>query len=101
MKYRKLKLKYYFDSGLLNSLNLPIKQYSLEYILNKIIYDCNIMSNNMNNNILNAIINNSKINDKLDFHLLKRNISSFIRNNMHERIPNYLDIGYRVASIVI
>jgi len=97
MIYKKLKLKYYFDSELLNSLNLTTKKYSLQYILNKIIYN----SNNMNNNILNTIINNSKIDDKIDFHKLKKNISGFITNNMHDTMPNYLDIGYRVASIVI
>ena len=98
MKYRKLKLKYYFDNDLLFSLNLPIKKYSLEYILNKIIYDYN---NIASNNILNTIINNSKMNDELDFHKLKKNICGFIRDNIHEKIPNYLDKGYQIKSIVI
>ena len=53
------KIKYYFDTELLLSLNLPVKKYSLEYILNKVTYNSN---NNIScNNILNIIINKSKI----------------------------------------
>jgi len=93
------KIKYYFDTELLSSLNLPVKKYSLEYILNKITSNGN---NNIScNNILNTIINKSKINNELDFHLLNLNIRGFIRNNIHEKMPNYLDKGYQIKSIVI
>ena len=93
------KIKYYFDTDLLLSLNLPIKKYSLQYILNKVIY--NNKNNISCNNILNTIINKSKKNNELDFHLLNINIRDLIKNNIHEKIPNYLDKGYQIKSIII
>ena len=90
------KIKYYFKTELLSALNLPVKKYSLAYILKK------VTNNNIScNNILNTIVSKSKINNKVDFHLLNLNIRSFIVNNIHEKIPNYLDKGHQIKSIVI
>jgi len=96
MVNRNQKTKYYFDSELLNALNLPNDKYYLDYIINKVIYNCN-----QNNNIINTIINNSKYNNEIDCKRLKQNIMTFITKFNHEKIPNYLDKGYHVKCLTI
>ena len=99
MKYRKLNSKYYFNSNLLTCLNLPIQKYSLKYILNKVIY---YNDNNLEDrHFLNTLINQSLTDGKIDYFILKFNIVNLITNNLHEKVPNYLDVGFPIKSIII
>ena len=99
MKYRKLNSKYYFNSDLLTCLNLPIQKYSLKYILNKVIY---YNDNNLEDrHFLNTLINQSLTDGKIDYFILKFNIVNLITNNLHEKVPNYLDVGFPIKSIII
>ena len=99
MIYKKLNSNYYFNSKLLTSLNLPIQKYSLKYILNKVIY---YNENNLkNNNFLNSLISQSLTDNKIDYFKLKFNIVNLITNNFHEKVPDYLDKGFSIKSIVI
>jgi hypothetical protein len=99
MKYRKLNSKYYFNSKLLTSLNLPIQKYSLKYILNKVIYYNE--KNLKDHHFLNTLISQSLTDGKIDYFILKFNIINLITNNLHEKVPNYLDLGLPIKSIVI
>ena len=99
MKYKKLNSKYYFNSDLLTCLNLPIQKYSLKYILNKVIY---YNDNNLEDrHFLNTLINQSLTDGKIDYFILKFNIVNLITNNLHEKVPNYLDVGFPIKSIII
>jgi len=101
MKYRKLNSKYYFNSNLLTCLNLPIQKYSLKYILNKVIYYNDNSFVLENGNFLKSLINQSMTDEKIDYYILKFNIINLITNNLHEKVPNYLDLGFPIKSIVI
>lgn len=99
MKYRKLNSKYYFNSNLLTCLNLPIQKYSLKYILNKVIY---YNDNNLEDrHFLNTLISQSMTDGKIDYYILKFNIKNLITNNLHDKVPDYLDLGFPIKSIVI
>ena len=99
MKYRKLNSKYYFNSNLLTCLNLPIQKYSLKYILNKVIYYND--SNLEDRHFLNTLISQSLTDGKIDYFILKFNIVNLITNNLHDKVPDYLDLGFPIKSIVI
>ena len=99
MKYRKLNSKYYFNSNLLSCLNLPIQKYSLKYILNKVIYYND--SNLEDRHFLNTLISQSLTDGKIDYFILKFNIVNLITNNLHDKVPDYLDLGFPIKSIVI
>lgn len=99
MIHKKLNSNYYFNSKLLTSLNLPIQKYSLKYILNKVIY---YNENNLkDSNFLNSLISQSLTDNKIDYFKLKFNIVNLMTSNFHEKVPNYLDIGSPIKSIVI
>jgi hypothetical protein len=101
MKYRNLNSNYYFNSNLLTCLNLPIQKYSLKYILNKVIYYNDNSFVLENGNFLKSLINQSMTDEKIDYYILKFNIKNLITNNLHEKVPNYLDLGFPIKSIVI
>ena len=101
MKYRKLNSKYYFNSNLLTCLNLPIQKYSLKYVLNKVIYYNDNKCRAEDGHYLNALIKQSMTDGKIDYFILKFNIVNLITNNLHDKVPNYLDFGFPIKSVVI
>jgi len=93
-----MKSKYNFDIDFLSSLNLSCKKYTLDFIINRIIYYNN---NNNNNIILKNILSKSKKNNKLNMYILKKIVKSFIISDFYKKPPNYLDFGNKINYIII
>ena len=93
--------KYNFDINFLLSISLSNKKYTIDYIINRIIYYNNSIFKNNHNKILSNILKKSKKNNKINLYILKKIVKSFIVSDFYKKFPNYLDFGNKINFIII